>query len=350
MLRLGLDIGTKNIILAYKSGDKKKIRHEVNGFLRIPKSDGFTKQLLINSEVAYVEYGNDFVALGKKAEELSYAFNKTLERPMADGVISGTAEEAMDIMAIIIHSIIGEINEDAILYYCIPADALNMKTNVAFHDKIVNMIISQYEGSAKIEAHPINEARSIVIGHVPDKTAIGISWGSGMINVCYCLYGIEVFSFSIVGSGDRIDTESAMKFGYDPTKPLGDYKETPTSICRRKENKIKDKPFSLLNCPEDVIGKTIYVNYGIIIEDVIKKIIGGFKDHEEKARISRPIPIVVAGGTASPEGFIEYVRSIIDKCDVPFEIGEVTITDRPLYAVAEGCLEAAVLHDSEDGS
>lgn len=338
MQRLGLDIGTKNIVLAYTTDDKKKIRHEVNGFIKIPKGDGFTKQLLVNSGVAYVENENEFIALGKKAEELSYAFNKTLERPMVDGVISGKTEEAMQIMAIIIRAIIGKLEDDAVLYYCVPSDALNSKTNVAFHGKVVKMMIDDFEGG-KITSFPINEARAIVIGGVEDKTAIGISFGAGMVNVCYCLYGIEVFSFSIIGSGDRIDIDSAVRFGYDPANPGGSYKETPTSICKRKEK------MSLKECPEDMVGKTIWINYGIMIENVVKGIIDGFKNNEEKARIDKPIPIVIAGGTASPDGFVEYFREVVGKLNIPFDIGDISMAEKPLYSVAEGCLVASEMHE-----
>jgi len=348
MERIGLDIGTKNIVMAKQTPDnKRKIVHEVNGFLKINKTDGFTKQLLVNSGVPYIESDNEFVALGRKAEELAYGFNRTLDRPMQDGVLSGKTDQAMQIMASIIHSIIGKLNDDAILYYTVPADALNMKTNVAFHDKIIQMIISSYSSDCKIKACPLNEARAIVIGQTEDKTAVGISFGAGMVNVCYCLYGIEIYSFSLVGSGDRIDLESAMRFGYDPHRPGSDYKETPTSIAKRKENKLKNKPFSLTQCPDDMIGKTIWINYGILIESVVKGIIDGFKRNEEKARIDRPIPIVIAGGTAMPDGFTEYFKSIIEKSDVPFEIGDIRRVEFPLYAVADGCLTAAIMHQEE---
>ena len=345
MQRLGLDIGTKNIVLAHKVGDKRKVRHEVNGFIKIPSKDGTTKQMLASSGVTFIEQDDGFVALGRKAEDLSYAFNKTLQRPMMDGTLSGKTEEAMIIMASIIHGIIGKLNDDAILYYCVPADALNQNTNVAFHDKIIQMIMGEYQGEAKINAFPINEARALLIGQVEDKTGIGISFGAGMVNVCYCLYGIEVFSFSIVGSGDKIDLDSATRFGYNPDHPVGDYKETPTSISRRKENRIKNKPFSLLECPTDMVGKTIWINYGILIESVVRGIVDGFNEHEEKARVDRPIPIVIAGGTSSPDGFVEYFMDIWGKCSVPFEISEVTRASKPLYAVAEGCLVAAELHE-----
>jgi hypothetical protein len=338
MIKLGLDIGTKNIVLAYEDDKgKKKIRHEVNGFIKIPKGDGFTKNLLVSSGVAYVENENDFIALGKKAEELSYAFNKTLQRPMIDGVISGKTDEAMQIMAIIIRAIVGKLNDDAILYYCIPANAINQNTNVAFHDKVMKMMIDDFDGT--INSYSINEARAIVISEVEDKTGIGISFGAGMVNICYCLYGIEIFAFSIVGSGDRIDIESAIRFGYNPKDPEGSYKETPTSICKRKEK------MTLTECPEDVVGKTIWINYGIMIESVIKAIIEGFKKHEEKARIDKPIPMIIAGGTSSPDGFDDYVKDVISKIEVPFEIGEIRRAEKPLYAVSEGCFAAAHMHE-----
>ena len=92
MQRLGLDIGTKNIVLAYERDGKKKIRHEINGFFKIPRSDGFVKQMLMKSAVPYVEKGDEFIVLGQKAEELSYAFNRTLQRPMYSGVISGAED------------------------------------------------------------------------------------------------------------------------------------------------------------------------------------------------------------------------------------------------------------------
>ena len=340
MHKFGLDIGTKNIVLAYTDKDgKKKIRHEVNGFIKINKDDHFTKQLLKSSGVAYVEKDGCFIALGKKAEELSYAFNKTLQRPMIDGVITGKTEEAMEVMSIIIKAILGKIENETLLYYCIPADALNARTNVAFHDKIMKMIIDSYSDDNKIKAYSINEARALVMSQVEDKTAIGISCGAGMVNVCYCLFGIEIFSFSIVGSGDRIDIDSAVRFGYDPDKPNGDYKETPTSICKRKEK------MSLLECPDDMVGKSIYINYGIMIENTVKAIINGFSQHEEKARIDRPIPIVIAGGTSSPEGFVEYFQQIIDNMEVPFEIGEIKRAEKPLFAVAEGCMVASMMHE-----
>jgi hypothetical protein len=342
MERLGLDLGTKNIVLAYNQKDKKKVKREINGFLALEANDGVSKNLLVQSGVSYVELDDKLIVIGQKAEDLAFAFNKTLQRPMVDGVLSGKSDEAMRIMAVIVNAIIGKLNDDAVLYYCVPADALNADTNVAFHEKIMGMIIDMYDGQCKITHKAINEARAIVLSQIPDKTGIGISWGAGMVNVCYCIFGLEIFKFSIVGSGDWVDMESAKRFGYDPKAPNGDYKETPTSICRRKEN------LSLVDEPSDMVDKTIWVHYGILIENVIKGIFDGFRNNEEKARIDKPMPIVMAGGTSSPDGFTEYVQKVADSFpDKPFEIGEIKRADKPLYAVADGCYEAACLHNEE---
>jgi len=99
MDRIGLDIGTKNIVLAYRKDNKLSFRREVNGFVSITKGDNFTKQMLVQAGVPYIEREKDFIAIGEKAENLAFAFGKELQRPMVDGVLSVTERQAMGIMA-----------------------------------------------------------------------------------------------------------------------------------------------------------------------------------------------------------------------------------------------------------
>lgn len=704
-MKLGLDLGTKNIVLSYqdnKSG-KVRFRREINGFYKMERNNAFAKNMLINAGVPFIEQGDNFVALGGKAEEIAHAFNKTLRRPMQKGVLAQEEVDAVEIMATIVQSLIGEINEDAVLYYCVPAPAINADVNTDFHQKIAQMIISGYESKTgnKVEGHSINEAHALLLsakelngtgisiscltpgqqvycnhslknieevevgdlvlsqngkwnkvintipshknekvlkisfdnsnqnlevtkdhkiqvfrkdwqwveaqelrigdivgeavplrmqkrnfisykekignnnksenkvfevsndiarflgyflgdGHVnvnkgyirfdfgpeenhleddveniftrvfkrstcsvskenrnnirtstnckalakwlknkcyckdgfkkvpfnieelsipaiqgfvqglinsdgwvsddrigfenvsknlacslhqmlgilhinsnlskrkgriteidgriinnieseiwlisvtgrdkriledvlnnrinSEKTLLlggkrcgkirnieerdycgtvydltvendhsftmpGITvhnCGSGMINACYCLFGLPVYSFSIVGSGDWIDLESAKQYGYDPKKPNDDYKHTPTSISHIKEK------ISLNNMPIDPVERTIYVNYTILIDKIIDGIIKGFKENEDKAKISQPMPIIIAGGTSSPDGFTELFKEQFLKNKPPFEVGEINRSEKPLYAVAEGCLLAAQLHEERN--
>ena len=341
MKRYGLDLGTKNIVLSFRDERGVRFRREINGFYTMPNSTSFAKNMLINAGVPYIERNNNFVALGSKAEEIAHAFNKTLRRPMSDGVLSRSEEDGIEIMATIVHSLIGEIKDDAILYYCVPAPAINRDLNTDFHQKIAQMIMNGYESQSgcKLNSHHVNEAQALVLGCIEDKTAIAISCGAGMINVSYCLYGIPVYSFSYVGAGDWIDIESAKQFGYDPSRPEGNYKHTPTSISRIKEK------ISLEKMPLDAVERAIYINYTILMEKVIDGIISGFKNNEDRARISKPMPIIVAGGTSSPNGFVELFTELFEKKSPPFEVGKIYRPDKPLYAVAEGCLVAAELHE-----
>lgn len=340
-IKIGLDLGTKTVVCATRGDDgRPKFRQEINGFYVLSNSDKFTKNMLAKQKIPFIDRGDRLIALGSRAEKFAYAINSTLRRPMAEGTVSHE-QEAINIMASIVQALLGKLDRDALLYYCIPANALNKSTNVQFHDKVAKLIFSSYKRSdVNIESHSINEARAIAVGS-GEPLAIGISWGAGMINVCYTMYGVSVFEFSIVGSGDWIDTETAKRFGYDPNHPDQNSAETPTSICKKKQE------IDLSQSPDkgERVTQAILLHYQILIENVIKGIINGFNENTDKARIEDAVPIVMAGGTASPPGFKQYFESILSQHNMPFEVMSVSVAEKPLYAVAEGCLVASELHD-----
>lgn len=341
MIKLGLDLGTKTIVLAKRSDDNSVLfKHEINGFFAFDKPDNFTKKLLVTQKIPYIERNGKLYALGSKAEQFAYAVNSVLRRPMAEGTIS-YEEEALNLMASIVQAIIGKLDEDAILYYCIPANAINKSTNIEYHNKIAQLIIESYKKSdAKIQAFSINEARAIAVAS-EESIVIAISWGAGMVNVCYTMHGMPIFEFSIVGSGDWVDVESAKRFGYDPSHSDRKSPETPTTICRVKETINLTLPVVQMGR----IEQTIALHYQVLIENVVNGIVKGFNENIDKARIDKPIPIVMAGGTSSPNGFAEYFKKIITAADLPFEVESVRVHDRPLFTVAEGCLRAAEMHE-----
>lgn len=339
--RIGLDLGTKTIVCATRDADgRPKFRQEINGFFTFPKQDAFTKNMLTSQGIPFIIRDDKFVALGSKAEKFAYAINSTLKRPMAEGTIS-QEQEAINIMASIVQALMGKLDKDAILYYCIPADAVNKKTNVGFHDKVAKMIFDNYKRSeAKISAFSINEARAIAVA-TDEPVVIAISWGAGMVNVCYTMFGMEVFKFSIVGAGDWIDTEAAKQFGYNPDHPNDKSAETPTTICHRKQNIDLSKPLGDL----DRIDQAIMLHYHLLIENVVEGIIRGLNENVDRGRIEQPVPIVMAGGTASPVGFKDYFSKILSSQTLPFQVSEVRVAEKPLYMVAEGCLKAAEMHE-----
>jgi len=350
MDRLGLDLGTKHIVLSWKTEDGEvKSIHEVNGYIDLRRGDKFTENLLKKQGVPYVPYGDQLIAIGSKAEKLAYMFNKTLQRPMAEGGVSKTDENAQEIMAIIVKSIImnalgQDVKDDTVLYYCTTAKALNdERLNVDFHKKIVKLLVEKFVGGGKISAFHINEARCLVLDEI--GPAIGISWGAGTITVHAGFAGVPIFEFCLVGAGDRVDSDAAVRFGYDPSNPNGDYAETPTTIAHAKQ-KID---LSLMNY-DNKVDQTIKIMYEIMIENVVNGIVRGFNENRDKVRFPEPVPVINAGGTSMPKGFIDLLRKEFGrkKDDLQIPIGEIRHAADPLHAVSKGCLAAAELHEDEE--
>jgi hypothetical protein len=167
--------------------------------------------------------------------------------------------------------------------------------------------------------------------------AIGISWGAGTVTVHAGIFGVPIFEFCIVGSGDWIDVEVAKRFGYDPDHPSKESRETPTTVCRRKEK------IDLSKNPEGKLDQAIVLMYEILIENIVSQIVNGFNNNRDKYRFDSPIPIVNAGGTSMPNGFIDILKKKFDevKDDLCVPIGEIKKSKEPLFAVAMGCLLAS---------
>lgn len=359
MANLGLDVGTKTIVLAFRDEEgKTRYISEINGYWPFERATPFVENMLNDSNQLRADGSkrparwiklpetNKIVVLGRDAEEFAYAKNDTLLRPMAEGSIASD-EEAMTILASIIHGMlemaeheIGKFSKDVKICYCTTAPALNKDINIDYHERVVDIIIQGYESLTNKTLNHIKESHAIVLNMSPDATGIGISWGAGTVTVSYIKYGLEIYSFCWVGAGDWIDVQVAQRYGYDPEalktrKKLS--KETPTTVARRK-TQIDLTPGSE---PTDRLGLDIVLHYDVLINHVINGIIQGFVENESQAKIDENINIYMAGGTSSPVGFELRVRDAFNKHELPFDIGEIKKAEEPLFCVAEGCLKAA---------
>lgn len=354
---IGLDIGTKTVVVAYRNGDKTEYISEINGYWPFERSTPFIENMLNDEKkvrsdgtkrpARYIKLeSGEIIVLGRDAEEFAYAKNDTLLRPMAEGGITPD-EQAMTVLASIVHGLlqtaendIGEFSEDVILCYCTTAPAINKTTNIPYHERVVNLILDGYESKSSIKHMTIKESHAIVLNMSEDGSGIGISWGAGTVTVSYVKYGIEIYSFCWVGSGDWIDEQVAMRHGFDPERSKTKSKtakETPTTVSKRKMT-VDLTPGSE---PIDRIGLDIVLHYDVLISQVIEGIVQGFNEHEAQAKIDGGINIYMAGGTSSPIGFCERVKSKFEEKECPFDIANVLRHERPLYCVAEGCLKAA---------
>ena len=354
---LGLDIGTKTIVIAYKNGTKTNYISEINGYWPFERATPFIENMLNDPKkvradgtvrpARWIKLENGkIIVLGRDAEEFAYAKNDTLLRPMSEGGLSAD-EEAMTVLASIIHGLLataetelGEFEDEVKLCYCTTAPAINKESNLAYHERIINVILDNYQSKSKLTHTTIKESHAIVLNMSPDGTGIGISWGAGTVTVSYVRYGIEIYSFCWVGAGDWIDEQVAMRHGYNAqlSKTMKKVsKETPTTIAKRK-TEVDLTPGKE---PDDRVGLDIALHYDVLISQVVDGIVTGFMENESQAKIDAEINIYMAGGTSSPKGFAKRVEKKLADKQTPFAIGKIVTADKPLFCVAEGLLKAS---------
>ena len=329
----GFDCGTYNLVACHRDSDGNFIhKREVNAFLEMPLENRFVFNMMKTAGVPLIERGDVAYALGEAAINMAYTMPSIeLKRPMKDGCVNPKERDAFEIMNIMMHSLLDDVqNEGDLLYYSVPANAINAETDADYHGKILEAIFKAYRSKPdgfKITPMPINEALALVYAELAEKafTGIGISFGAGMVNLCFAMYGAPVFTFSIVNSGDWIDKQAARATG-----------ESVTFI-----NKEKEK-IDLGQEPKTLVERAIITQYNLMIEKTVGTIKKGLIDHsDKKARLDHPVDIIIAGGTSSPPGFDSLFAKVLKNADLPIDIGRVIRPNDPLYSVARGCLIAA---------
>jgi hypothetical protein len=331
MSGLGFDVGTFNLVCCTRDAKGNfSNKREVNAFLEIPLDNRFVFNMMQNSGVPLVEKEDIAYALGQKAVDMAYAMNKELKRPMSQGCVNPKEINAFDILNIMIHSLMegSTIGDGDVLYYSVPANAINEETDADYHQKVLESIFKAYESEKghKVHPFPINEGLALVYAELGSKeyTGIGISFGAGMVNLCFATHGAPAFQFALVNSGDWIDRQAAKATG-----------ETPTYI-----NKEKQK-IDLTKEPTSLVERAIQTQYRIMIEKTVAGIKDGLVNAGKKARTENAIDIVIAGGTSLPVGFDTFFKTVVEQGKLPIKVGEVLRPKDALYSVARGCLIAA---------
>ena len=330
-MTVGLDIGTYNIVCCNRDDKGNFVyKREVNAFLELPLENRFVFNMMKNAGVPLIERDKVAYALGEAACEMAYTMGQMeLKRPMIHGCVNPKEKDAFQIMSIMIHSIIEGVTKDGeVLYYCVPANAINQETDAEYHQRILEAILKAYksETGMKVDAHPINEALALIYAELGKKayTGISISFGRGMVNICYAMYGNPVFAFSLVNSGDWIDRQAAKATGES------------VSFINKEKTKI-----DLSKAPTTLIERAIQTQYRLMIEHTVTGIKKGFSDITKTVRTDAPVDVVIAGGTSSPYGFATMFKEALQQVDLPIKIGEVIKPNDPLFSVARGCLIAA---------
>lgn len=324
---VGADLGTMNLVSARQSGKKIITTRVRNAFLDLPPD---TKRMLRLSGTDYVELDGHLLVIGDKALDTANIFNREARRPMSGGILAAGEIDAQQVIALIMKQILGAPRKE--LEKCcfsVPAPAVDVaNSDVTYHSAILSKILRELGYSPE----PTNEALAIVFSECSKETfsGVGISYGSGMANVCLAYNAMSALDFSLGRSGDWIDSGAARAVN-----------STSAKMCAVKESGIDiTKP---KNREEEAIS--------LYVQTLIDYTIDNFTKHFARAKseilIPKPIPIIVSGGTSLAGGFLDKFKERFEqhRAKFPVQISEIRAAQDPMTAVATGLLVLAQMEE-----
>ena len=252
-------------------------------------------------------------------------FNKETRRPLSRGVISPTEKEALPMVELLVKSVLDEpTHKGEIVYFSIPGEPLDADFNIIYHIKMVEGFLKTLGYTPK----PINEGHAVILSELAEEdfTGIGLSFGGGMVNVCLSFRSVPIFKFSVAKAGDWIDQQVAMAVD-----------ESTSRVSAVKESSLDlDKEKGLSK-----IESALSVYYNHLIEYVMENIKQELSKARKMPQITKPITIILSGGTSLPKGFAHRFNQILDRLKLPIPVSEVRMAAQPLRSVAKGALVAA---------
>jgi hypothetical protein len=319
---IGLDCGTMHLVCARSDTPDVKVTRNV--FLPIDKEEiNITKLTKIN----YVEGAdNELFIIGSDAFEFANLFGQPVSRPMESGLISPKEISAIDVLTLMIKDLIGDIKDkDVYCSYSIPAAPIDEKRTIIYHEKVFARILN----NIGVNYTSVNEGMAIIYSECANEgfSGIAISFGAGMANCAISYKGIEAHTFSTARAGDWIDNQTADSLGMIPNR-VTNIKEKYMKL--RGEVEIKAKQTKR-------VLEGLYYHHEALIDYTIKKIIKEFEDKVDM-EVDEKIPVVIAGGTSLPDGFINLFKASLEGYELPFDVSEVRRARNPLTAVANGLL------------
>lgn len=322
---IGLDIGTSFLQVAREKMDGTvEFVSERDAFYAIkpssPISAKFVEKSLTSKGAFVLKSDGIFYVVGKQAIETAIERGGVVERPLKRGVLSIKDKESMSMLAVLIKALVKESTEkDQICVYTFPADPIDEDFDVVYHQNRMSEIL----GNLGYKAEPLLEAEALAYSELMDDdlTGIAISCGAGMHNLAVFHLGECLLSFSIAQGGDYIDRSVA--------KPLG--------ISETEVQAEKESDLDLIN-PKGEIQETIVMYYDQLIKYVCDVLEKKFSKVEDVPKFGAPVPVIIAGGTSLPKGYLEKITTALKSKKFPFEIGDVRRAEDPLTSVANGCL------------
>lgn len=332
-----VDIGTCWLVSAFQDDNREiKLKSIRDAFIDM-ENDPQVKNMLKISKVDFIESEEKLYVIGDSAIVMANIFKREARRPLSRGIISPGELEAEKILLILIENILGKCQGETkeTCYYSVPAPPIeNINADVVYHQAM----FSKFVGSLGYKPIALNEAAAIVYSNCAKEqfSAIAISCGAGLVNVCLMYQTVIGMAFSIGRGGDFIDESAARATGTTASRIMS----------------IKERGINLLD-PNEGDSKTFrereaisiyYRSLVLYILDAIKK---EFLKRQNTIELPNAIPIVLSGGTSLAKNFKEFFETgfATVRKTFPIQISEIRMATDPLNSVAQGLLVAALNYD-----
>ncbi|HEX8708964.1 MAG TPA: hypothetical protein VF723_12025 [Pyrinomonadaceae bacterium] len=321
---LGLDVGTSRIVVADGSRTPET-KSEINAFVSVPASE-MAENVLKQRNMIYERNCKNIYVYGNDSDFFASFLNTDSRRPMQYGLLNPQEEMGQQIIQLIIKRLVPQSRvKGEMLCFSVPGKGDGAGGNLVYHEAVLKHFLQSLGYTAK----SINEGQAVVYSELQDEnfTGIGISCGGGMCNVSISFMSMPMITFSLPKGGDYIDTNVAAVLN-----------ETFTRVRLFKEEKL-----DLSRAPKDDLSRALNIYYEDVMQALIDKLRSELKASGQLPKIDRPMPIVLAGGTAKPSGFLQKFENMLRADgDFPIQISEVRMAKDPLTTTAHGCYIAAM--------
>ena len=320
---IGLDIGTSRIVAARKPENDVQYDIELNAFVALPYSK-MTESALSREGVPHTVAGAEILVHGNESEKFAGLLNTESRRTMTKGFLNPSEPDGLELIREIMSSVTGEVEKGQKLCFTVPAAPLGAEEDLTYHEATLRQVL----GELGFEATSINEGLAVVYGELESTnyTGIGISCGGGLCNVCLAYLSVPIVTFSIPKAGDFIDASAA-------------------SVTGERANRVriqKEQSFYINGHFDNKLQQALTVYYDDMIQALVTGLRTAFQNARSLPKLSRPIPLVLSGGSAMPKGFRDRFEKILKTSTFPIELSEIRLAEEPLTTTAKGALMAAL--------
>jgi hypothetical protein len=322
---MGLDVGTSKVVAARRGAKDVTCAFQLNAFIPVPYSPVTERTIQQQSEIHHFRDGSEIVIYGSATERFANMFNAESRRTMADGLINPAEKLAWPVLEQILKTLVPRPQAaNEVLAFSVPAAPPGREAQLTYHEATLR----KYLQSLGYRAMAVNEGLAVIFSELEEHnfSGIGVSCGGGMCNATLAFLSIPSIMVSVAKAGDFIDRSVGEAVGEHATRV----------------KVIKEEGLDLTRSPRDKLEKALHIYYEDVVETLVDTLREAISQVDTLPRTDRALPIVLAGGTAKPQGFRELFERALRARRFPIEISEIRLSPDPLTSTARGAHIAAM--------